>query len=102
MSTLGAAFGVPDGPDADWIRRRLTPHPISTYETKLGIAGPVGNNLPRTYIHCTSPVYAPLQASRDWVKAQPGWRWMEIATGHDAMVTAPDELARMLVTVAAS
>lgn len=97
-----SAFGVPDGPDAGWVRRRLTPHPISTYESQLGIAGPTGNGLPRTYVHCTNPVYAPLQASRDWVKAQPGWRWQEIATGHDAMVTAPDELARMLAAVATS
>jgi hypothetical protein len=40
-----------------------------------------------------------LQASRDWVKAQQGWRWMEIATGHDAMVMAPDELAKMLTGI---
>jgi pimeloyl-ACP methyl ester carboxylesterase len=91
-----SAFGVPEGPDADWVKRRLTPHPIGTYESKLNIQGPVGNNLPRTYIHCTSPSYAALQGSRDWVKRQQGWRWMEIATGHDAMVMAPDELAKML------
>jgi hypothetical protein len=28
-----------------------------------------------------------------------GWRWAEIATGHDAMVTAPDELARLLAGI---
>jgi pimeloyl-ACP methyl ester carboxylesterase len=94
-----SAFGVPDGPDADWVKRRLTPHPISTYESKLNIKGPVGNNLPRTYIHCTNPSYAALQASRDWMKQQQGWRWMEIATGHDAMVMAPDELAKMLAGI---
>lgn len=95
-----SVFGVPDGPDADWVKRRLTPHPIGTYESKLPIKGPVGNNLPRTYIHCTNPSYPALQASRQWVKAQSGWRWMEIATGHDAMVMAPDELARMLTGIA--
>src|SRR3954452_15416034 len=72
---------------------------ISTYESKLNIKGPVGNNLRRTYIHCTNQSYAALQASRDWVKAQQGWRWMEIATGHDAMVMAPDELAKMLTGI---
>ena len=56
--------------------------------------------VPRTYIACTNPSYAALQASRNWVKAQQGWRWAEIATGHDAMVTAPDELTRMLINVA--
>lgn len=27
--------------------------------------------------------------------AGPDWAWREIATGHDAMVTAPAELARL-------
>ena len=92
-------FGVLDAADAEWVKRRLTPHPLSTYTSKLNIKGPVGNDLPRTYIHCTNPSYAALQASRDWVKAQAGWRWADIATGHDAMVSAPDELSRLLVSV---
>jgi pimeloyl-ACP methyl ester carboxylesterase len=94
-----SAFGVSGDKDTEWVKRRLTPHPLSTYTSKQNINGPVGNNLPRTYIHCTSPSYAALQASRDWVKAQQGWRWAEIATGHDAMVMAPDELSRLLIGV---
>jgi len=72
---------------------------LGTYTSALNIKGPVGNNLPRTYIHCTTPSYAALQGSRNWVKAQQGWRWAEIATGHDAMVMAPEELTRMLIGV---
>ena len=64
------------------------------------LADPVGNGRPRTYIACTAPVYGPLEASRQWVKRQEGWNWQEIATGHDAMVTAPAELGRMLLAVA--
>ena len=55
--------------------------------------------LARTCIACTNPSYAALEGSRKWVKAQQGWRWAEIATGHDAMVMAPEELARMLIDV---
>ncbi len=94
-----SAFGVSDAKDSEWVKRRLTPHPLGTYTSTLNIKGPVGNNLPRTYIHCTDPVYAALQGSRNWVKAQPGWRWAEIATGHNAMVMAPDELTSMLIGV---
>ena len=96
-----SVFGISDPKDAEWVARRMTPHPLGTYTSALPVKGPVGNNLPRTYIHCTNPSYAALEPSRRWVKAQTGWRWMEIATGHDAMVTAPDELARMLVGVGA-
>jgi hypothetical protein len=94
-----AAFGISDAKDTDWVKRRLTPHPLNTYTSPLNIKGPVGNNLPRTYIACTNPTYAALEGSRRWVKAQQGWRWAEIATGHDAMVMAPEELARMLIGV---
>ena len=95
-----SAFGVSDATDTEWVKRRLTPHPLGTYTSTLNLTGPVGNNLPRTYILCNNPVYAALQKSRDWVKAQHGWRWAEISTGHDAMVMAPKELTRMLIEVA--
>ena len=95
-----SAFGVPeDHPLAPWVRRRLTPHPAGTYQSPLRLANPVGNGLPCTYIACTAPWYAPLAWTRDWVRGRPGWDWREIATGHDAMVTAPQELARMLEAI---
>jgi pimeloyl-ACP methyl ester carboxylesterase len=94
-----SAFAVSDANDAEWLKRHLTPHPLGTYTSKQNIKGPVGNNLPRTYIHCTNPSYVATQASRDFVKAQQGWRWAEIATGHDAMVSAPDELTGMLIGI---
>jgi pimeloyl-ACP methyl ester carboxylesterase len=94
------AFGVADDhPLASWVKRRLTPHPISTYDSPIRIDNPVGNGKPRTYIICTNPIYEPLEAVRQWVKKQEGWRVREISTGHDAMVTAPLELARMLAEI---
>jgi pimeloyl-ACP methyl ester carboxylesterase len=93
-------FGIPeDHPNAAWAHRHLTPHPISTYESPLKLANPVGNGLPRTYVQCTAPAYAPLERARQWVKQQQGWHMQEIATGHDAMVTAPAELTQMLVDI---
>ncbi len=92
-----SAFGVPeDHALAPWVRRRLTPHPASTYESVLPLRNPVGNGLPRSYIACTDPAYAPLAAIWAWVRQQPDWQWLELATGHDAMVTAPEALAAML------
>jgi pimeloyl-ACP methyl ester carboxylesterase len=68
-----AISGVADAmPDTDWVKRRLTPHPLNTYTSPLNIKGPIGNSLPRTYIACTNPTYAALEGSRKWVKAQQG------------------------------
>jgi pimeloyl-ACP methyl ester carboxylesterase len=94
------AFAVTDPAGVAWLRRRLTPHPVGTYFSPLTLNAPVGNGLPRTYVACVEPVYEPLQSSRDWVRRQPGWNWREIATGHDAMVTAPEALARLLEEIA--
>jgi pimeloyl-ACP methyl ester carboxylesterase len=92
-----SAFAVSDAKDAEWLKCRLTPHPIGTYTSPLTIKGPVGNNLPRTYMTCTAPAYAAIESTRQWVKSQQGWRWVEIATGHDAMVLAPELLSKMLL-----
>ncbi len=95
-----ASFGVPDGPDADWVRRRLTPHPFGTMDTALQLTAPLGNGLPCTYVACTAPMYESLEWARDLARAQPGWGWRELATGHDAMVTAPHETAALLMEIA--
>ena len=95
-----SVFGVPDDhPQAAWVRSRLTPQPESLYDSALPIKGPVGNGLPRTYIACTAPVIPAVVGSQAWARQQPGWGWQELATGHDAMITAPEALADMLVSI---
>jgi pimeloyl-ACP methyl ester carboxylesterase len=95
-----ASFGVTDEADVAWLKRRLTPHPITTYASPLNINNPVGNGLPRTYVACTEPAYTFLDEVKAWVRQEEGFRWIEMATGHDAMITAPDELARILADIA--
>jgi pimeloyl-ACP methyl ester carboxylesterase len=90
-----AAFGVSDAALAEWLLARMTPHPLSTFRSELRLANPVGNGRPKVYVRCVDPIYPPLQPSRDYVAAH-GWRIVDIATGHDAMVGAPRELADLL------
>jgi hypothetical protein len=93
------AFGV-TGADRDWLLRRLTPQPVHTHDTPLHLAHPLGNGLPCSYIACIDPALPNIEPSRRWARAQPGWDWHELRTGHDAMVTAPAELTRLLGAVA--
>jgi pimeloyl-ACP methyl ester carboxylesterase len=95
-----SAFGIPeDHPLADWVRQRLSPQPIGTFETTLKLRHPVGNGRPRTYVACTEPLYRPAQATREWVSRQSGWKWQELATGHDAMILAPADVCRLLAAI---
>jgi pimeloyl-ACP methyl ester carboxylesterase len=90
-----AAFGVSDAAHAEWLLARMTPHPLSTFQSTLKLTNPVGNGCSKVYVRCADPIYPPLQPSRDYVAAR-GWRIVDIATGHDAMVSAPRELADLL------
>ena len=97
---LPGSFGVPDGPDADWVGRRMTPQPFGTMASALRLGGLAGNGLPATYVFCREPVYEPLAWARDLAREQPGWGWRELAAGHDAMVTAPAATAVLLMEIA--
>jgi len=90
-----AAFGIVDETQARFVQSRLTPHPFATYTSPLRLTNQVGNGVPATYVVCTDPIYQPLETSRTWVRAA-GWKSVEIRTGHDAMVIAPDRLADLL------
>ena len=74
----------------------LTPHPLNTYTSPLRLNNAVGNSLPATYIVCADPFYEPAEESRNWIK-EAKWKTVEIAAGHDAMVSAPELLADILL-----
>ncbi|HYZ71571.1 MAG TPA: alpha/beta hydrolase family protein [Chthoniobacterales bacterium] len=91
------AFGVTDPAGAEWLRRQLTPLPLNCYRAPIHLKHPLGNGFTKTYIACTDPVYGPAVPIHEWVKSQSDWRYLELSTGHDAMVTDPSGLAEMLI-----
>jgi pimeloyl-ACP methyl ester carboxylesterase len=90
-------FGVLDPVDIAWVERHLTPHPFAPYDQVMHWGGPVGNGLPKLYIDCIDPVYTGLAAVKDRYRGKPGWPFIELKTGHNAMVSAPEELTRILL-----
>jgi len=91
------ALGVTAPEDTAWLRRRLTPHPARTYTDPLRVDPPLAAGLPCTYVACTDPPYRPVAHSAAIARDQPGWQYRELRTGHDAMITAPAELAAVLL-----
>ncbi len=90
-----AAMGITAKDDTAWVERMMTPHPLRTFETLLDITAPPGAGLAASYIVCTDPIYTPLAPARARAQAL-GWAMPDIATGHDAMITAPEALADLL------
>jgi pimeloyl-ACP methyl ester carboxylesterase len=93
-----SAFGITDPADAAWVKGKCTPHPIATYEDAMALKHPLGNGLPVTYVAVT-PEYGPTAASRTLAREQAGWNYVELAAGHDAMVTTPDGVTEILLGV---
>ena len=91
-----AVFGL-DGDDRDWVNRRMTPQPFGLYRDPLVFDPARVATAPRTFIDCNQPALANIDAMRRRVRSEPGWRVVEIATGHDAMISAPEVLARRLL-----
>jgi len=94
-----AVFGLA-GADRDWLQRRQTPHPGSVYDEALSFDAGRLAVLPRTFIDCTNPALPTIAESRRRVRAEPGWSVVEIPTGHDAMVSAPQALLDILLSLA--
>lgn len=88
-------FGVLDPAMAEACQARLTPHPLRTFQSPLPINGLPGNALPARYIACMDPGYHKPGRVTGWCDAF-GLQYSEIATGHDAMITAPEVLSEML------
>lgn len=93
------SFGLSDPADAAFVASRLTPHPFKTFTTALDLKNPIGNNLPAAYIECTDPPYRPAAIALQRARKL-GWPVEQIATGHDAMVSAPEALADLLEKLA--
>ena len=94
-----SAYGL-TGADHAWVARRQTPQPGGVYDTPLNFDPGTLQALPRTFIDCTSPALPTIAASRLRVRNQPGWNVVEIATGHDAMISAPQALLDVLLKLA--
>ena len=94
-----AVFGL-DGADRDWVNRRQTPQPAGVYQDRLDFDAARIATLPRTFIDCTAPALPTIAVMRERVRREPGWRVVEMATGHDPMVSAPEALAAHLLACA--
>lgn len=92
-----SVLGVSKPEDVDWLTPKLTPHPWKTYTDPLRLTGAEAD-VPAVFVECV-----------DWMRVfrahaarahARGWPVHELKTGHEAMVTAPAELADALIEIA--
>jgi pimeloyl-ACP methyl ester carboxylesterase len=85
-------LGVSDAADLEWLRPRLRPQPIASFNQPAE-APTAAKPIPSTYILCTQFGFQETAAK---CRAK-GWPVLEIDCGHDAMVVKPSELVDLLL-----
>jgi pimeloyl-ACP methyl ester carboxylesterase len=93
-----SVFGL-DGADRDWVNRRQTPQPFRLYQEPLSFDPALVWAVPHSFIDCTRPALATIDAARRRVRTEPGWTVHELATGHDPMVSEPAALCALLLDI---
>lgn len=101
-----AVFGL-QAQAYDWVKRRQTPHPGHTYQAALQFEPARVAAVPRTFVDCTQPALATIDVIRQRLRDPRFWdgawqggagaRLVELATGHDPMVSEPQALTRILL-----
>jgi pimeloyl-ACP methyl ester carboxylesterase len=99
-------FGLA-GDSYEWVKRRQTPHPGHTYQAPLDFDPSRVAAVARTFVNCTRPALGTIDAIRPRLTDRSFWggawqagggaRVVELKTGHDPMVSAPEDLTRVLL-----
>lgn len=93
-------FGITAENDLAWVRPRLNWHPLKTTLDAVRLTNPKAAQIPRTYIYCNHPAVGPFGQFAERLQRDTSWRYAELATGHDAMITEPAKVAELLLRCA--
>jgi len=93
-----AIFGL-SGADNAWVARRMTAQPGGVYDAALHFDEQRATRWPRTFIDCNSPALGTIAVMRQRVRTQSNWNVVEVPTGHDAMISAPQLLTNALLAI---
>jgi hypothetical protein len=95
------SLGITDGSDVEWLRSRLTAHPLRTFTEPAILENSDADRIPRTFIFCTgNPPDGSLSRIAKQIKGRADWKYIELAAPHAAMITTPELLSERLLEVA--
>lgn len=97
----GASFGLTNPDDAAWVERYLTPHPLSVDASVQTLSHELGNGVPATYVRFVEPTFEQVGSSAEYARNRSDWQYLEIAGGHDAIVSNSSAVSGCLEAIAA-
>jgi len=93
------SLGLTNEADIQRFLSRVVDHPIQTALDRVEVRSPAAAKIPRTFIYCTSPALGFFDEAAARAQ-QRGWRFRELATGHLPQITAPGDVAHLLLEAA--
>ena len=91
-------YGVTNERDVAWVKKRLTDMPRKCMTQPLKLTDDKSRRIKGAYILCSTRPFAAEAAGR---AKQRGYRYRELeSAGHDAMITQPRELTKILIGLA--
>jgi pimeloyl-ACP methyl ester carboxylesterase len=94
-----AFYGECSYADARQAAGRLNPTPTCLFTTPVTLSGERYRRVPRVYIECLRDRAVPLELQRTMQAAVPCARVFSIDTDHSPFLSAPQELARLLLAL---
>jgi hypothetical protein len=70
--------------------------PAGLYDSVIELKCGASRGLRRTYVAATAPLYETMRSVQQRLRPDPSWTFLEIATCHDMMVTAPADVVKLL------
>jgi len=94
-----SVLGIEDADQAAFVARMMTPHPTRAFSDRVHMGGALPAAMHKTYVRVTAPIYTPAERSVARARSRADWRYLELATGHDCMVSWPEGTARLLLSL---
>jgi pimeloyl-ACP methyl ester carboxylesterase len=93
---VGRRWGITDTADQAWMSTRVTAQPAASFAQPVRLGRPEAKALPRSFVSSSE---AGFEVVAERARAL-GWDMHHIDSGHDSMVTHPEELADILLEIA--
>lgn len=92
---LPSVWGI-DGPEFEWARQHLSPHPLAAFTTPVPAGDGISSKTAVTYVSCNAPAHPILDSSKRRVRLLPDLEWIDLGEPHDCMLTNPGRVAAII------
>ena len=86
--------------DVAWIDSLMTPQPNGVWPHPIHLTGARDRIAKRAYVRAGLYPNSNFDAAMEKLRVRDGWRVISLPGGHDLMVDAPEELAKLFIELA--